>query len=392
MQLPPRTQRASRFLTFALAASTAACAPVIQQSVVQGTPKRSQQPLPNEPTFSVASAVSSAGVSVKLIPGRCVEVTETPLTTATVTTDPTPGITSWLTWGLGAAALGLGGYKYAGAKDHADSCASTDRNCTTRKQEEQGAVGTLVLGAVLAGVGTYIYLSNEHSETKSEERLEKTQGAVGTCPVPANVPVQLRIVGQALDAKTDANGTALLSPTLAQVQSLGATTEGELWVNGQNRGSVSLVPLRDAQGLESLVHPGPVALVGAPLVAEVQLQPGTPVLAQREGAWFEARLLGYEADKLQVHYFGWESSADALLEPAQVRMLAPGEKFPGLAGRETTPAATAPAGTNAPTATSTAAPAPSAVAPTPAITAPAAATTAPAPSGVPTAPSAAPAR
>lgn len=328
------SQRTSRAATLLCVAALAGCAPTVQQTIVRGTPKHSQEPVANEPSFSLETSVDGNGVLIQLRPGRCITVTETPLQINTVTTQYSPSVPSWVTWTLGAAALGYGGYSYATLSSHPTSCPAGDDKCVDRKQAERATLASLGVGALLAGLGTYWQLSGEHSATKTEQNVERTQGALQTCAKPpSGVPVQLRVANLTIEGITDAQGRAKLTLSPTQARSLGQATEGMLWVNGRSIDSVSLVAVRDAQGLESFSHPGPVTLGGALIPGGIKLERGTPLLAEWQGDWYEARLIGYEGDRPRVHYWGWEGTWDMLLEPAQVRVLAKGEKFAPLASR-----------------------------------------------------------
>lgn len=55
----------------------------------------------------------------------------------------------------------------------------------------------------------------------------------------------------------------------------------------------------------------PVEPSGTPVGPEVRLEAGSSVLANRQGAWWRAKVIALEpGDRVRIHYVGWDASWD----------------------------------------------------------------------------------
>src|SRR5262245_7398849 len=65
----------------------------------------------------------------------------------------------------------------------------------------------------------------------------------------------------------------------------------------------------------------PVEPSGIPVEPETSLEIGTPVLANWNGAWWRAQVIGHERDgRVRIHYVGWDSSWDTTLTRGELQM------------------------------------------------------------------------
>ena len=85
----------------------------------------------------------------------------------------------------------------------------------------------------------------------------------------------------------------------------------------QSQGFSTAMPIPNPLPAEAL----PVQPSGIPVGPQTRLQPGMRVLVNWQGSWWRGEVLSVEsADRVRIHYVGWDSSWDETVARSALQM------------------------------------------------------------------------
>jgi Mg-chelatase subunit ChlD len=241
----------------------------LEKHVQRGTPQSVELPVRPGKEYEVRASHDNDSVLLNVGTGDCVTATTTPITQRkdTITT-MRPG-TALLVMGLGAGLGALGAATWAGAKDRPKECAVDSKDCLTQGDARVAAVVSWGLGAAALGWGGYkLFAPGARQEGKPTVSSESLNSKPHPCAGGlAGIATELRLPnGAVLSGSTNGEGQSRITLPRAVLAGLRRGASAQIAVGGKPSGSFPLVELvtdwQRANGFApGVLHQSPV--VGA---------------------------------------------------------------------------------------------------------------------------------